>query len=100
MSARALVVVVVSTALIATGCVASERSAFVMIATGCVASERSAFVKARRAYRECLEANPEDPDTCSHLEAESNRRAEEYGDHAARSWGCTHTPDRCDEPRR
>jgi hypothetical protein len=85
MSARALVVVVVSTAL---------------IATGCVASERSAFVKARRAYRECLEANPEDPDTCSHLEAESNRRAEEYGDHAARSWGCTHTPDRCDEPRR
>jgi hypothetical protein len=71
-----------------------------LVAIGCVASEHSAFVKARRAYRECVEAHPDDRESCSHLEAQYHSRAEEYGDHAARSWGCTNTPDRCDEPRR
>jgi hypothetical protein len=71
-----------------------------LVATACVATERSAFVKAREAHRECVEAHPDDRETCDHLEAESNRSAQEYGDQAARSWGCTHTPNRCDEPRR
>ena len=65
-------------------------------AVACVADQHEAAMEARRAYRECLEANPDNRERCSHLEEEYRRRADEYVEDAAKAWGCENTPDRCD----
>ena len=67
-------------------------------AIACIADQREAAMEARRAYRECLEANSGDRERCSQLEEEYRWRVEEYEKAASEAWSCDLTTDRCKGP--
>jgi hypothetical protein len=70
----------------------------VLGAGGCVNSFYD-FDRERRAYHECLEENPDNPEKCEDLRKRADEEYGEYEREAQRKWGCEQNPDRCNEPR-
>ena len=64
--------------------------------TACVWDEYRAAVNAQSNYEECLEIYHAEPKECAYLQAEANRRSEEYDEAAKEYWECDEETGECD----
>ena len=75
-------------------------SPFVILAlaanSACVWDEFDAAKRASADYRECLDANPSEPDRCAILKEEMNRQVEAYDSAAKEYWDCDDKTGECE----
>lgn len=67
-----------------------------LILGSCAFAEHSRYQAAEAEYRECLDANPRNPDACEPLRAARDQAYETYEQTAERAWGCDRSIEGCD----